>query len=251
MTAQGSAARAGRTSAPFVSSVLHAVTWHTLGVSQLIGFAIGAVRYLEQRGVDVTEMGYLEARITEAPQHFPDAHFVVAPIAAFCILIAALAADEAMRRGARLGSAMLAAIPLASVTAALLQYLVRLALGSHYAPSGVRPLLGLAAVTADTAMLGTLAALAFLKHGTEQRMLREVRRSELERVELDQRRLDYGLMSSRAQVPPAWLAAEIAAVRDLYATHGPAAEGRLEALIEELRRRVRNATAIARGGSLR
>jgi hypothetical protein len=245
-----SMARAGRTPAPFVRSVLRAVTWRALGVSQLIGFAIGAVRYLEERGVEVTQVGYLEARITEAPQHFPDAHFVAAPIAAFCILIAALAADEAMRLGARLGSAMLAAIPPASAAAALLQYLVRLALGSHYAPSGVRPLLGLATVAADTAMLGTLAVLAFLKHATEQRMLREVRRSELERVELDRRRLDYGLMTSRAQVSPAWLAAEIAAVRDLYATCAPAAEGRLEALIEELRRRVRTATAMARGGSL-
>jgi len=240
MTAPASAGRGGRRSAPFVRSVLQAVTWRTLGVSQLIGFAIAAVRFFEQRGVEVTQVGYLEARLTEAPQHFPDAHLVVAPIAAFCILIAALAADEAMRRGARLGSAMLAAIPTASVAAALLQYLVRLTLGSHYAPSGVRPLLGLAAVAADTAMLGTLAVLAFLKRATEQRMLREVRRSE---------RLEYSLMSSRAQVPPAWLAAEIAAIRDLYATQAPAAEARLETLIDQLKSRVRHATSSGRRGS--
>jgi len=249
MTAPASAGRGGRRSAPFVRSVLQAVTWRTLGVSQLIGFAIAAVRFFEQRGVEVTQVGYLEARLTEAPQHFPDAHLVVAPIAAFCILIAALAADEAMRRGARLGSAMLAAIPTASVAAALLQYLVRLTLGSHYAPSGVRPLLGLAAVAADTAMLGTLAVLAFLKRATEQRMLREVRRSELEHVELDRRRLEYSLMSSRAQVPPAWLAAEIAAIRDLYATQAPAAEARLETLIDQLKSRVRHATSSGRRGS--
>lgn len=249
MTQQRKPWRVARATAAFVRSVCRAVTWRALAVSQLVGLAIGGARYLEQRGVDVTQVGFLEARLSEAPQHFPDSHFVVAPIAAFCILIAALAADEAVRRGARLGSAMIAVIPPASAATALLQYVLRFMLGGYYAPSQDRPWLGLAAVTADTAMLGLLAVLAFVKHATEQRMVREVRRAELERVELDRRRLEYGLLSSRAQVPPAWIAAEIGAIRQLYATRAPGAEGRLEALIDELRRRVRPVSALGHAGN--
>jgi hypothetical protein len=96
----------------------------------------------------------------------------------------------------------------------------------------------MAVVAVDVAMLGTLFTVAYLKHEAEREILAEIRQAEWQRVELDRHRLASSIQMSRAIVDPEWLSAQIEEIRDLYGTGASRAETRLDALIDELRRRV-------------
>ncbi len=221
-----------------VMAALDRLTWRSVLYSQLLGVIIAGVRVFEHRGVDSTQVEYLVARVSVAPQPFPDARFIVAAIAAACLCLASAMANEAMQRGVRLVPAMLAAVPGAALATALLQWLVRSLLGGRYAIEPGQLVKSLAAVATDVGMLGALLMLAYLKIQTEQRLLLRVRQSELDRVDMEQRRVDYALLMMRAQVQPQWLLSELEAVRRSYASEMPEAEKRLENLIQALRRRV-------------
>jgi hypothetical protein len=96
----------------------------------------------------------------------------------------------------------------------------------------------MAVVAVDVAMLGTLFTVAYLKHDAEREILAEIRQTEWQRVELDRHRLASSIQMSRAMVDPQWLSAQIKEIRDLYGTGASTADTRLDALIDELRRRV-------------
>jgi hypothetical protein len=213
--------------------------------AQAIALVVAAARFFEHRSVDVTQVMFLVARVGSARSHFPDAHFIVAPLAATFLIVSALAAREGMRRGASLNTCVLLGVGTASIATAVGQWYIRSLLGGEFAPVADRPLLAMAVVAVDVAMLGTLFTVAFLKHESEREILADIRQTEWRRVELDRHRLASSIQMSRAIVDPQWLSTEIQEIRDLYGGGALTAEMRLDALIDELRRRV-SAGAIAK-----
>jgi hypothetical protein len=226
------------TLAEFGGTALKAASWKLVLGAQAVALALATARFFEHRSVDVTQMGFLLAGAGSTRSHFPDAHFVVAPLAATFLLVSALAAKEAMRRGASLNTCVLLGVGTASIATAVAQWHIRSLLGGEFAPVTDRPLLAMAVVAVDVAMLGTLFTVAYLKHDAEREILAEVRQAEWQRVELDRHRLASSIAMSRAIVDPHWLSAQIKEIRDLYGTGAPTAETRLDALIDELRLRV-------------
>jgi hypothetical protein len=223
----------------FSRAAAKTASWRLFLGAQAIALSVALARCFEHRSVDVTQVGFLVDRLVTRQLHFPDAHFIVAPLAATFLLFAALAAKEGMRRGASLHSCLLLGVGAASIATAVVQWSVRALLGGDYAPSANPPLLAMAVVAVDVSMLGTLFTMAYLKHESERQILTEVRQTELRRVELDRHRLESGIKMSRTTVDPQWLSMEIEVIRDLYGVgQDPPADARLDALIEELRRRV-------------
>jgi hypothetical protein len=222
----------------FGRAALGTATWKLFLGAQAIALTVALARFFEHRSVDVTQVGFLVDGLVTRRLHFPDAHFIVAPLAATFLLFAALAAKEGMRRGASLLSCVLLGVGAASIATTVVQWSVRSLLGGDYAPIANPPLLAMAVVAVDVSMLGTLFTMAYLKHESEREILTEVRQTELRRVELDRHRLESAINMSRATVDPQWLSMEIEAIRDLYGGGDSTAETRLDALIEELRRRV-------------
>ena len=222
----------------FGRAAMKAGSWKLVVVAQAVALAVATARFFEHRSVDVTQMAFLVARAGRARSHFPDAHFIVAPLAATFLLVSALAAKEAMRRGASLNTCVLLGVGAASIATAVVQWHIRSLLGREFAPVAGQPLLAMAVVAVDVAMLGTLFTVAYLKHEAEREILAEIRQTEWQRVELDRHRLASSIQMSRAIVDPQWLSAEISEIRDLYGTGASTAETRLDALIDELRRRV-------------
>lgn len=222
----------------FGRDALKGASWKLVIGAQAVALAVATARFFEHRSVDVTQMAFLVARVGRARSHFPDAHFIVAPLAAIFLVVSALAAKEAMRRGASLNTCVLLGVGAASIATAVAQWRIRSLLGGEFAPVADRPLLAMAVVAVDVAMLGTLFTVAYLKHEAEREILAEIRQAEWRRVELDRHRLASSIQMSRAMVDPQWLSAEIKEIRDLYGTGASTAETRLNALIDELRRRV-------------
>jgi hypothetical protein len=222
----------------FGRACLETARWKIFLGAQAIGFTVALARFFENRSVDVTQVGFLVNGIVAPQPHSRAAHFVVAPLAAAFLYFAALAAKQGMRRGASLQFCVLLGVGAASIVTAAVQWGVRTLLGGDFAPIANPPILAMAVVAVDVFMLGTLFTVAYLKHELERQILTEVRQTELRRVELDRHRLESGIKMSRATVDPQWLSVEIEQIRDLYGDASAAAEARLDALIEELRRRV-------------
>lgn len=224
--------------AAFCRAVLKAASWKLFLGAQAMALAVAAARVVEQRDVDMTTIGFvLDRRVTAQP-HFPDAHFIVAPLAATFLAMAAVAAKEGMRRGTGLFTCVLLGVGTASIATAVVQWYIRWLLGGEFSPIADRPLLAMAAVAVDVAMLGTLFTVGYLKHESEREILADIRQTESRRVELDRHRLASSLEMSRAIVDPQWLSSEIKEIRDLYGSGASSAEARLDTLIDELRQRV-------------
>jgi hypothetical protein len=222
----------------FCRAALKGASWKLVIGTLAVALAVATARSFEHRSVDVTQMGFLVARVGSTRSHFPDAHFIVAPLAAVFLLLSALAAKEAMRRGASLNTCVLLGVGTASIATAVAQWYIRSLLGGEFSPAAGQPLLAMAVVAIDVAMLGTLFTVAYLKHEAEREILAEIRQAEWQRVELDRHRLASSIQMSRAIVDPQWLSAQIKEIRDLYVTGASTAETQLNALIDDLRRRV-------------
>jgi hypothetical protein len=233
----------------FARAVLRAINWRMVLLTQSIGVLVALARSLQQRTADVAMLNHVQGQAGFTPFHFLNSHFIVTGVGALCVLLAALAAEEAMRRGARLLPAFAAALAAASIATAILQWCVRACLHLDYAPAAAVPLVRLALVALDTALLGGLALLAYLNRQSAERMLQGVRTAELDRIHAERRLIDARLASARAQIDPGSLLQQLAAIRDLYRATRADADAQLETLIQQLRGRVTNSCAI--GGEMR
>ncbi|HEY1874759.1 MAG TPA: hypothetical protein VGG67_10185 [Steroidobacteraceae bacterium] len=229
------AATAANARPPFVVAVVRAVSWKMLLTTQLIGVLVALARSLQQRAADVGMTNHLLGYAPRVSPHLFNSHFIVTSVGALCVMLAALAADEGMRRGVRLGYAYLIALVSASCGTAIIQWCLRAWLGVDYAPGSGLPLVRLGLVALDTALLGGLALLAYLNRQSGERMLAGVRGAELERIQVERRLIDSRLATAQAQVDPGSLLRRLGEIRDLYATARAGADGKLETLIRELR----------------
>jgi hypothetical protein len=234
-SSSSTAATAPSAEPPFVLAVMRAATWKMLLTTQLIGVLVALARSLQQRGADVGMTNHLLGYAPRAALHLFNSHFIVTAAGALCVLLAALAADEAMRRGMRLGRAYLSALVSASCAAAIMQWCLRAWLQVDYTPGSGIPLVRLALVALDTALLGGLALLAYLNRQSAKRMLAGVRSAELERIQVERRLLDSRLATTQAQVDPDSLLRQLGEIRACYAAARAGADDKLERLIRELR----------------
>jgi hypothetical protein len=238
------AAPAANAQPPFALAVMRAVSWRMLLTTQLIGVLVALARNLQQRAADVAMTSHLLGRGPHDSPHLFNSHFIVTAVGALCVMLAALAADEAMRRGARLGRAYLLALLSASCATALIQWCLRAWLDVDYAPGPGIPLVRLGLVALDTALLGGLALLAYLNRQSAERLLAGVRNAELEHVQAERRLLDSRLATTQAQLDPGSLLRQLGEIRDLYASARVGADDKLETLIRELRASVTHSAVV-------
>lgn len=239
------AATAANAQPPFVLAVMRAVTSKMLLTTQLIGVLVALARSLQQRGADVGMTNYLLGYAPRPALHLFNSHYIVTGVGALCVMLAALAADEAMRRGMRLGRAYLIALASASCATAIIQWCLRAWLQVDYAPGSGIPPVRLALVALDTALLGGLALLAYLNRQSAQRMLAGVRSAELERIQVERRLIDSRLATTQAQVDPDSLLRQLGEIRDFYAAARAGADDKLETLIRELRASVSHGAVVS------
>jgi len=155
-------------------------------------------------------------------------------LAATLMVLSALVADEAVRRGCRVWSAFTVAVLFACTATVGLQLLVLQWLGLAQTQPHWRMRFALDMLSASCTYWA-MAMLVFLNHRSAARSLAGVRATELEGVQIEQRLIDSRLSAAKAQVDPALVMQRLAQVRRLYATGQGGAEAQLESLIEDLR----------------
>jgi hypothetical protein len=209
----------------FMRDVFGSITWRALLLTQSLGLALTIFRWLEQ-----------------FDRHTP--HFLVLvayligqSLAALLVMLAALAGDQAVRRGWPVWRTVAVGLTSTAAVAAV-------------AMGGLRSWVGLADPHPNAELIHVLrnfldicaywgmAMMVFLNNRSASRMLEGVRATELERVQVEQRVLSSRLAAAETQIDPGSVLSQLARVRDSYAQGQPGADEKLEALIAELRRTV-------------
>jgi hypothetical protein len=216
----------------YLRSVLGAITWKTCVISLSLGLVVNLVRWLQN------------AR--HAPANFLYSGLLISSLGALLVMGATLAADEAVRRGARYWLAYWVALGTAGILTATGQYYVRGLLHLYTAVSqpGVRNPVQrtqMIFVFFDVVMFGGLAMFTYVNRSLARTTLEEVRRAELQRIEAERRLTESNLAAARALVDPDSLFADLGKIRSLYLEAVPHAEAELDALIRRLNDAVRPA----------
>ena len=229
-----SAAPVAGSRTPFVQAVWRAVTWRMLLVAQLIGLSVSLARYFERRGADLATMGYLHGNRAAMPAFF-NSHAITMAVGAVLITVAAVAADEAVRRGTGMWRAFAIALFSASCATAIVQWCLRASLGVDHEPGAGFSITRLALAALDVGVVGGLGTLAYLNRQIVQRMLAGLRAAELERVQVERHLIESRLATAQAQIDPGLVLKQLGEIRDLYAVARAGADDKLEALIQQLR----------------
>jgi hypothetical protein len=158
-------------------------------------------------------------------------------VGALLVMLAALAADEAVRRRVPFWCAYPAALLAASGATTIVQWCLQSWPAVAFAGGG-RPLAIAVSIGLNVFTLGGLGMLAYTSRQSAARMLQGVRAAELERVGVERRLIESRLAAAQAQIDPERVFRQLAEIRDLFARARPGADERLEALIQELRARV-------------
>lgn len=202
----------------FAVAVLRTVTWQAVWVTQALAFIFALTYWLEHLH-QPAQPPFIESLLRQN-------------IGALIVVLAAFAGDEAVRRGARLWHAFLAAVLGASAANVLVQSVLA------YAPGWVDSEHGLLRAVDNFMILGAFWAtviMVILNRGEAQRVLTRLRAGELERLQAERRLVASRLSAAEAQIEPSALLRELAEVRDLYEAGRPEAEQRFETLITGLR----------------
>lgn len=207
-----------RGAAGFMVSVLRAVTWRAVLLTQSLGFLFALIPWLQRWHrpgqpsllVNVVEQGF----------------------AALLVMLAAFTADEAIRRGLSVWRAFVVVVLCASGINVLAQALL------HNAFASDERVRGMASILSDFFTIGSLwgtVLMVYLNRQSAQRLLAHLRTGELERVQTERRLIASRLAAVEAQIDPAAVLRQLAEVRDLFAAGKPEADERLDTLITGLR----------------
>jgi hypothetical protein len=223
----------GHGGATFAATVLQGLTWRTVFATQSLAFLFAAQFSLE-RWHQPAQPRLLESVLSQA-------------ITALLVMLAALAADEVVRRGSSVWRAFVIALLGASGVNVLAQLVVSFLLGVGLSERGVLKILydflGVGGVW------GTVL-LVYLNRQSAQRLLARLRAGELERAETERRLIASRLAGAESQIDPSAVMRQLAEIRNLYAAGRPEAEHRFEALIIGLRETVARAATQAHAESL-
>jgi hypothetical protein len=202
----------------FATAVLRSITWRALLATQALGAVFALTPWLEAFGNPThprLAFGLTEQALT-----------------AFFVLVAALAGDEAVRRGWKVLAAFAATLLCASAATAGTQWCIETWFDVIDPLHGEKRLL-------DTffhvgSLWGTVL-LVYLNRQSAARLLARLRAGELARVRAERRLIASELAATQAEINPTAVLQRLAEVRDLYATEDAAADQRLEDLIGDLR----------------
>jgi hypothetical protein len=218
--------------AGFAAAVLRAMTWRAIVLMQLLGLLYALVPWLITLGrpsAQSLRLLLLQDGVT-----------------ALCVMVAALAGDEAARRGWRVWRAFVTALVGASVTVALVQLGLDAWLGI------VDPLPAPRRLLFTFFEVGTVwgtVLMVYLNRRSARRILAGVRAGELVRLQTERHLLSARLAAAEARVDPAAVLHRLGDVRDLYARDDPDADGALEQLIATLRATTARALAASEGAA--
>ena len=217
-----------RAAGRFAAAVLRGIGWRAVLLTQLLGAAL-ALQY------------WLEAAGPGQPRLLPV--LIVQALCALCVMLAALAADQAVRRGRGIWRSFVMALAGITAAAAGIQWAVNGWLGVVSADHGY----GQFQYFAFSAGGWSAAMLAYLNRQSAERILAGVRGDELQRLGAERRLLTSRLAAAQVQIDPAAVLRRLADVRDLYAARCPEADDRLDQLITQLRDSARRGATAAEG----
>jgi hypothetical protein len=216
--------------ADFATAVRRAVTWRAVILTQSLGLVFAITAWLETLGQRAS--GYLVFQLVQEG------------MTGLCVMLAALAGDEAVRRGWRVSHAFVVVTLGASLAAALVQ------LGLNAGLRLTDPMSCLPRWLFTFFGVGTTwgtALLVYLNRQSAQRVLAGVRAGELARLRAEQRLLTSRLAATETQVDPPAIRQRLEQLRNLYAAGSARADTELERLITELRERAARGIAAAEG----
>jgi hypothetical protein len=202
----------------FVIAVLCPLRWPLLGYSQLLGVVFAVTPWLEQWG-----------RRTQPPLSFTMSEQASAAIFA---VLAALAGDEAVRRGGSVMRAFAIAVPCAALATAACHWAAIQSLGIA---DPLDPFASFINTFVHAAATWGPVILAYLNRRSAARLLMTLRQRELDRVQTERRLVASRLAVADAQIDPDALFGKLAQVRDLFACDDDRADSALEGLIDDLR----------------
>ncbi|HEY6454695.1 MAG TPA: hypothetical protein VIY90_05365 [Steroidobacteraceae bacterium] len=214
----------------FAAAVRRAVTWRAIVLTQSLGLLYALIPWLLGRGLHSRE--YLLFLLVQEGA------------SGLCVMLGALAGDEAVRRGWRVWRAFVVVTLGASLAAALAQLGLDAGLGIPDRFAALpRCLLTFFGVGTQW---GT-ALLVYLNRQSAQRVLAGVRAGELARLRAEQKLISSRLAATETQMDPPAIRQRLQQLRNLYAGGSARADAELERLITELRQRAARGVAAAEG----
>jgi hypothetical protein len=205
----------------FWVAVSRAVTWRVVFATQLLAALFALAPWLDQWG--------------QRTQPNLPLSLVQQAFAAVFLMLAALGADEAVRRGWTVLRAFAAALLCACGAAALTRWGINQLLTFEHPGHELGDALDSFFDMGST--WGTVL-LVYLNRQSAARLLASIRSSELGRAQDEHRLIASDVAAVEAQLDPAAVSRQLEQLRDLYASDNPDAEATLEALIINLRDKV-------------
>lgn len=210
----------------FVRAVAATVTWRKLAYVQLLALMWAVVRTFE-------------APASRAPPHHMAGLLIISSLGALFIMLATLAADEAVNRGVAARRAYPIGLLLAVLLSSILQWHLREWLDilplEHTLPLARERLLRIAVAVIDVGGIGGIGMLVYVNRRTANRILAGVQDAERERVQVERRLVESRLAAAQAQIDPQALCTVLAGIGARYESGAPNAHEHLESLIQQLR----------------
>jgi hypothetical protein len=209
----------------YLKAVFASVSWRSTATALCLGLTLNFLRWTQGHSV--------------APRSFVFSSLVITTLGSQLVMLGALAADEAVRRGMRARFAYSLALLAASFGTAVGQWYIRGWFNFYTAMD--QPGVALAVrrtmiifVAVDVLIFGGLAILVYFNRRSAQQILDGVRGAELKRVQIEQRLTDSRLAAARSQIDPSLLFGELAEIKNLYVHEAIDADAKLNALIKRL-----------------
>lgn len=217
-------------------AALKELTWRRVLAAEAVGLVVNVLRFLDGWG----------------STHHLVARTFFTTVAPLLLVIAALLAAEAVRRGTSPLRAYSVALVTAGCASAGVQFMLRQVLRVHAMQGGVssaavKEWVWICSDMQTVTLLGGIALLAFYNHRSVERILQNLRAVELKHARLENELIESRLATAHAQVDPRTLFESLARIRNLYASSSPEADPALEELVQALRTR-RAACSAAAGG---
>jgi hypothetical protein len=217
--------------AGFMCDLIRSFTWRQFLLAQLLAVAFECIAVLAF------------VMPLHPPPSFAWSRVVIEQTMGLSIVLALLAANQAIARGARPIAAHAIAIVVASVAAALFQFQVRHWL--HIYTNVDRPGIEISrretqmiVVGSDTLIYGGLFMLMYVDYQRRERALRRIREAELDRARYEQRRVQSRLAAVRSSIDGEELMMQLADVQRLFEQNSEDADRRLDELVAALRAKV-------------
>ncbi len=212
----------------YLSSLWGSLTWRAALATQSLGALFALTEWLETGGGRTLRL-LLYLLCAQA-------------VTALLVLLAALAGDEAVRRGCTVLRAFFIVVLGASLLNAVGQWLIDAGF------SDIVPGRGLATIANDFFNVGALwgtVLLVYLNRQSAARLLTRLRTDELERAHEERRVLASSLAAAEARMDPVSVLRRLSDVREQFAAGSTGADGNLEDLITTLRAGVSSNAAAA------